>query len=193
MKPLILMAGVLMLAGCAHPIRISPEMEALPEAVHNIHVNKNVAYVMSKASKERPVTTGGGGGDKVKYQPYRDLEAGLYRVLSNVFSRVYVLETSEDTMSMEEKDIVLIFKPAITTTSSSTGTFTWPPTDFMVTIAIEAVDRKGKRVWSDTVTGLGKATYSEFKHDFALAGKRASAAALKALQEKLLSSALVVQ
>jgi len=38
--------------------------------------------------------TAGGGGDKVQYKPYKDMETGFYKMLSNVFAQVTKTKTA---------------------------------------------------------------------------------------------------
>ncbi len=179
-----------LLGGCAHSIVITPDTAKLGAAASKLSPNR-VGYYISDEERTRKVITPGGGGDKVEYAPYKELEAGIYRVLNNVFSSVDQLKTENDAAFIADKKINFVLRPKITTNSSSSSVVTWPPTQFDVIIEIKATDASGKVVWQDTVIGKGKAEYSEFKADFSLSAKRASEAALLELQNKLLSSALM--
>jgi hypothetical protein len=192
-KPLSLvslLAAFLLLGGCAHSIVITPDAAKLGAPNAKLSLNK-VGYYISDEERTRKVITPGGGGDKVEYAPYKELEAGIYRVLNNVFSSVDQLKSENDKAYIAEKKINFVMRPKITTNSSSSSPFTWPPTEFNVTIEIKATDNNGEVLWQDTATGKGKAEFSEFKSDFALSAKRASEAALIELQKKLLSSSLM--
>jgi hypothetical protein len=146
---------------------------------------------MTDEERNRRGITPGGGGDKIEYAPYKELEAGLFRVLNNVFANVHPLRSVDEQSSIAEKGITLVFRPTIATNSSSSSLFTWPPTAFEVIIEIKAMDTGGKLLWADTISGKGNAEFAEFKSDFSLAAKRASEAALKQLQTRLLASSVV--
>lgn len=181
-----------LLSGCAHPILIGPDNTKLPTTSSSVAPRTlSVGYFISDVDRARRVITPGGGGDKVEYAPYKDLEPGLFRVLGNVFTDVHVLKTFDDKAYIVAKGIKLILRPSINTNSSSPSPFTWPPTDFEVLIDVQAVDASGASVWKTTVSGKGKAEFSEFKSDFGLAAKRASEAALTNLQAALMASPMV--
>lgn len=182
-----LAAGIVLLGGCAHPIVISPPTHTL-ETKSGPVTNKNAAYFISKDNREKQVTTAGGGGDKVSYYPYKDLETAYYKSLSGVFNRVYTLDSLNNGEYLRSNNISFVFVPIIETESSSTGVLTWPPTDFSVTLESTVTDTGGKPVWSNRVTGKGHAEYQEFLSDFALSSKRAGEQAFKAFQDALVSA-----
>jgi hypothetical protein len=185
----IIISAFTVLGGCAHSIVITPDASKLTQVTKQ-STNK-VGYYISDEERARKVITPGGGGDKVEYAPYKELESGIYRVLNNVFSSVDQLKSESDKTYIADKKINFVLRPSITTNSSSSSLLTWPPTMFEVTIEIKATDSSGKVVWQDKVTGKGNAEFSEFKSDFSLAAKRASEAALVELQRKLIASPLM--
>lgn len=180
--------GALLLVGCAHPISMAPKMSALESRSASQIVPKNVGYYVSEEDRAREVTTPGGGGDKVSYFPYKDLEPGLYKVLSNNFKEVYQIKSLDDKNYIAQKNIAYVFIPKIETTSSSNSAFTWPPTDFSVSLDCRTVAPTGAVVWQTKAKGEGKASFSEFKHDFSLAARLASERALLQLQEQIRTS-----
>lgn len=182
--------GVLSLIGCAHPIDIAPKMSTLEQGATSKKIAKNVGYYISPEDRGREVTTPGGGGDKVTYFPYRDLEPGLFKMLLNNFQDVQVLKSLDDRNLVASKKISYVIVPRIETTSSSGSAFTWPPTDFTVSLECRALSPNGDVIWQTTAKGEGKATFSEFKSDFSLAGRRASEQALLELEKQLRSSPL---
>lgn len=131
------------------------------------------------------MTTPGGGGDKVSYQPYADMETGLYKVLGNTFQNVDLLS---DVNSIAEHSLTLIAIPEITTTSSSNAVFTWMATDLTVHISCKFTDVEGREVATVSATGTGHAEFSDLKADFSAAGERASRDALEKLQAAILQS-----
>ncbi len=181
-KPLI--AAAALLGGCAHQIVITPDVSQLDRSEVQ-PIGLNVGYYIAPADRDRQVITPGGGGDKVSYYPYRELEPALFKVLGNVFRRAYPLQSTGDAAALAEKGITLVFIPTITTTSSSTGFLTWPPTDFKVELACKALDPQGAVVWEDHLVGEGKAEFSEFKSDFPLAARRAALKAMSELQRAI--------
>ena len=80
---------------------------------------KKAAYYISDEDRAREVTTPGGGGDKVRYFPYRDLEAGLYKVLSATFASIAKLNKAPENEELNRQGIVVVVTPRITTHPSS--------------------------------------------------------------------------
>jgi hypothetical protein len=179
-------AALVLATGCAHPISMAPDIKAVPESTAKIH--KKVGYFISAEDLAKEVTTPGGGGDKVKYQPYRDLETGIYKAFSQVFDGVVKLKSADDKVSIGEQGLNLVIKPTLSTTSFSDSAFTWPPTQFTVDITCVVTDAKGAEVTRLTSQGRGAATFSEFTADFSLSAKRASQDALSKLVRDLSAS-----
>lgn len=171
-------AALVMMTGCAHQISMAPD--ATKTASVSSKINKSVAYVISPADMAKEVQTPGGGGDKVKYQPYKDLDAALYQAFSAVFTDVTKVGAPADA-----KGVSLVITPAITTTSSSDSMLTWPPTQFAVTLVCTVMDGQGQAVTQVQGSGSGQATFDEFKSDFSLAARRASRAAVDNLIKEL--------
>jgi len=177
-----------LLAGCAHQIVITPDVSQL--SGRDVKpIAQKVGYYISAADRELQVTTPGGGGDKVSYYPYREIEPALFKVLSNVFQRAYPVASPTDAAALKANEIAYVIVPAIETDSSSESAFTWPPTRFKIALACKALDRDGKTAWEKRVVGEGEATYDEFKSDFPLAAKRASLKAMAELQRELSTAA----
>lgn len=162
----------LVLGACAHPLNITPDTSAL--AAGKSSVEKSVAYVISTEDRDREVTTPGGGGDSIRYFPYRELEAGIFQALSAIYKRVTLWRSNTEKDAPLNKDVALVFTPKITTGSSSSSILTWPPTAFFITINYDVKDAVGKQVYANQVLGRGAAEFEEFKSDFGLAGKRAA-------------------
>lgn len=173
-SPRLLLAAltVSLLAACAHPIGIGPlETPVRNEAGLN---PKKVAYVMTDADRAREVITPGGGGDKVKYFPYRDLEKAIRDALRAVYSDVFVVNAASDQAAIRGVGASLVFTPVITTTSESPSLFTWPPTRFGIELVCTVTDADGQRVTEVRAQATGTAEFTEFMKDFGLAGRRAS-------------------
>jgi hypothetical protein len=179
-------AALVLVTGCAHPISMAPDMKAVPESTAKVH--KKIGYFISAEDLAKEVTTPGGGGDKVKYLPYKDMETGIYKAFSQVFDGVVKLKSADDKASMGEQGLSLVIKPTLSTTSFSDSAFTWPPTQFTVDITCVVTDAKGAEVTRLTSQGKGAATFSEFTSDFSLSAKRASQDALAKLVRDLSAS-----
>lgn len=173
------MATVLALGGCAHPITLGPNVSSLGGSGAT-KIDKRVGLVITEEAKKREVITPGGGGDKVSYFPYRDLESGLYFTLSEGFAGVARLSGPADPKVASEK-LNYVITPDIRTTSFSDSVITWPPTLFTVELICAVVSDSGAPVTTLRVVGDGRASWEEFKGDFSLSAKRASEDALKKL------------
>ena len=175
------------LSGCAHQITLTNDVSKLP-ALETAPLDKHVALVITEEQSSTEFTTPGGGGDKVSYRPYRDLEVPIYVALSRVFKDVTKLKSAPDAATMQKEKLDYIVTPTIKTTSSSKSLMTWPPTDFSVTLSCTVADPSGQTVIAPSVTGAGHAEWSDIKHNFSVAGQRATAEAVSKLQETLANS-----
>lgn len=183
-----MMAVVTMVAGCAHQMTMRADIAGLALPAGATPIPKSLGLYISPANRAEEVTTPGGGGDKVSYHPYADMETGLYKVLGNTFQSVDLLSTLSDVNSIAKHSLTLIAIPAITTTSSSSGVFTWMATDFTVQLSCKFTDVAGREVANVSSTGTGHAEFSDLKSDFSAAGERASRDALEKLQAAVLES-----
>jgi hypothetical protein len=173
-KLLALIFFAALLSGCAHPLNISPDISAINKSAPVAKSMKSISYYFTE-DLEKEVTTPGGGGDSVKYKPYKELDTGIYKVLSDNFKSV-VTQKSGVTQSKVENDLVA--EITISTNSSSSSAFTWPPTLFGVNISTNLLDTKTGKKEKILVVGEGRAEFEEFKSNFNLSGKRASEDAL---------------
>jgi hypothetical protein len=178
----LILAGLtcLVLFGCAHPISMNPNLDKI-QSQSAVRIDKQVGFYISDASKALEVTTAGGGGDKVRYFPYRDIETGFYKALAEVFQGVSKVKEPQMTDDMRKSGITLLIVPEIKTSSSSPSPFTWPPTQFTVTLVCTVMDSAGRLVRKLSVTGEGKAEFDEFKANFSLSAVRATNDALSKL------------
>lgn len=168
------LAALLVLGGCAHPIQLTPEPAQLMGKGAGNKIDRPVVLVVSDAQLAQEVTTPGGGGDKVSYKPYKDLQTGMYIALGEVFTRASLANgLSDPRMGTDPATVVVM--PTITTTSYSPSLLTWPPTIFTITLEFAFRDSKGERaITTVRVQGEGRAEFDEFKSDFSLSSKRAA-------------------
>lgn len=188
-KPIIRLVFIVLfplIAACAHPITITPNKT--PERIETSLSAKKVAYVISETDRNKQVTTSGGGGDKVTYYPYRDVEKAIRDALRAVYSEVIAIQSASDTKIIVDNNISLIYTPEITTTSSSDSVFTWPPTYFRVELNCNVNESNGKELTKLKVTGSGNAEFSEFKINTGLAGSRATSDLSEKLRQEILKS-----
>lgn len=177
---LALAAGIVaLLTACAHPISL--EASKLPERKEAALVAKKVAYVVTDADRGKEVTTPGGGGDKVSYYPYRDMEGAIRSALRSVYQDVSALKSAQDKAAIKEAGVAFIFAPEIVTNSSSPSPFTWPPTKFSAEVMCTVTDPNGNVVAKVRATGNGAAEFDEFKSDFSLSARRAVAEVVEKL------------
>ena len=173
-----LAAGLVALLGaCAHPITIAPNPASIAAPIDG-PVQKSVAYVISAADRDREITTDGGGGDSVRYFPYRELESGIFQALSAVYSRVTLFRSIGEKQAPANSAVALIFVPTNTTASSSSSILTWPPTSFYITLKYAVQNAAGDVLYSNQVLGTGAAQFEEFTSNFGLAGTRAAESVL---------------
>lgn len=175
---------VLALGGCAHPISMTGEVSKVLGTGAGTKVDRKVGLVITEEQRRREVTTAGGGGDKVSYYPYRDLETGLYVVLSEHFAGVTLVNGLADP-KIKAEGLQLTVVPEIATTSHSPSLLTWPPTIFTVTLECTIRDSADRVVRQVRVQGEGRAEFDEFKSDPSLTSKRAATDALIKLSRAL--------
>lgn len=177
----IVAAGVvsLLTVGCAHPIVVSPSI-AMIESGGKSHsrIQKNVGYYIDNEAIKKEVVTAGGGGDSVRYYPYRDIEEAFSKMIATVFEKSIKLKTPTDSEAISSNNLNYIIKPTLVTNSSSSGYFTWPPTNFTVDLNCEIRDVTGKLIDNSSVVGQGQAVTGEVLSDHSIAGKRAMEDAL---------------
>ncbi|MFJ2986496.1 hypothetical protein ACIPF8_01415 [Collimonas sp. NPDC087041] len=181
-------AAVVILAGCAHPMSVTPNVDSIKLTSTDQTIKKNVAYYIADDVRIKEVTTPGGGGDKVTYAPYRDMETAFYKMLSNVFASVTKLSKADDKDAIAKNKIDYVITPQLVTNSSSSSALTWPPTQFSVDMTCSVSDVNGNVLVAQKVEGQGHAEYAEFKKDFSLSGKRAMEDALMKMQTALIEA-----
>ena len=174
------------LIGCAHRITINPAHDSASS--NPPVIKKNVVYVLTDGDRQKEVITEGGGGDKVKYFPYRDLEKTIRDVLRSIYDGVYVVTSPNDKEALAKYKASFIFTPEISTSSSSPSVFTWPPTNFSIEATFNVTDVNGNLLARPKATGVGQAEFKEFKSNFGLAGQRAAIDLAKKLEAEIRSS-----
>ncbi|HEX5805107.1 MAG TPA: hypothetical protein VFY31_02075 [Macromonas sp.] len=186
LKSVFIVLASVVLTACAHPISINPS-DTLNKPEKTIS-DKKVAYVMTDADRGKQVVSPGGGGDKISYYPYKDLEKVIRDVLSSVYADVSIINSSSNVDEIKSRGVSLVFTPEISTSSSSESIFTWPPTRFSIAYSSNVTDASGNLVSRIQATGTGQAEFSDFKSDFGLAGRRAASDMAKKLQDEIVNN-----
>jgi hypothetical protein len=180
----------LLVAGCAHPIDVAPNLAKLDRSsIADTRIPARVGYYIPASASSLEVTTPGGGGDNVRYFPYRDIEDGFKKMLSNVFEGVSRLTSIGDTSDAARDGIDFIVVPEVVTNSSSESFITWTPMSFSVDLTSSIRDKVGKLITTLRVVGTGRATeYGERLSDKGIAGRRAMEDALMKMQESFMEA-----
>lgn len=187
-KLAVTLAAAIFLTGCAHPLVITPDLAKLEAPAKAVPHKAVVGYYISEEQRTQEVITPGGGGDRVSYFPYRDMDAGLYKVLGNCFADVVRLKSPADEAAVSQYKVGYIITPQLKTDSSSPSPFTWPPTRFTADLSANITDSTGTPVATKTVQGVGRAEFDEFKMEYSLSGRRAMEDALQKLQQVILDA-----
>ena len=173
-----------LLVGCAHPIKVTPDASKLGLGLDpKQRTEAKVSYQVTVTDLALEVTTPGGGGDAVRYFPYRDMDEGLERMLGVVFTQVS--RNGASLLGQAGADYVIT--PTIVTNSGSDGLLTWPPSNFTVDLTLTIRRASGEIVASPRVVGHGHAADGERIFDHAIAGRRAAEDALLKMRDQLRS------
>ena len=167
---------VIFFTGCTHKINITPNNEKIINRDYEIDKkNYNVAYYIEEPNLI--FVTKAGGGDSVSYLAYKETEAAFRSVLVKHFNKVYSIDNLNDKQFLSDKNIKIIFNYKLETYSYSEGVnniLFWPPTKFIITINIKAINIEDKIKWEKILTGEGNALSNEFMGDFSISGKKAT-------------------
>jgi len=180
------LVAVAVLAGCAHPINIGTDV-APPRTEANL-IQKKVAYTMTDAQRATQAITPGGGGDRISYYPYRDLEKSIRDALRAVYQDVVVIPSATDAAVVQASGAALVFTPEIKTDSGSPSPFTWPPTYFTTDVSCVVTSPAGAEITRVKASGRGEAEFSEFKGEFGLSAKRAATQMATALSGEIVKN-----
>ena len=161
-----------LLVGCAHPISVTPDASKLGLGLDpKQRTEAKVSYQVTVTDLALEVTTPGGGGDAVRYFPYRDMDEGLERMLGVVFTQVS--RNGASLLGQAGADYVI--------------TLTWPPSNFTVDLTLTIRRASGEIVATPRVVGHGHAADGERIFDHAIAGRRATEDALLKMRDQLRS------
>ena len=184
MRGLILSGLAALLAACVNTITIVPDVTKIERSSPSAaRIPLNVGYFIPEASIAAPHVD----ENNLRYFPYRDIELGYQKMLSNVFSSATKLFSMKDQASMATGHLDLIIVPEISTRSGGSDFMTWPPSSFVVNLTSNIKDAAGKPVATPIVAGMGSANSGERLKITGIAGSRAMEDALLKMQSALLS------
>ena len=169
------------MVGCAHPINVEPDVARLSPSSTN-RIGFKVGYHVPPEVANLEVTTPGGGGDNVRYNPYAALSSGYRTMLSNVFETVVSVATLGQVQSSPGPTVDYVMIPMVVTNSGGSNFFTWPPENFTVDLTTSIRDKEGKVVATPRVVGVATATTSERLVDHGFSGRRAFEDALRKME-----------
>ena len=177
---------ILLLGGCAHQVSIAPSYMTVDEFISTRQkVPASVGFYIPQNLLEKEVTTPGGGGDKITYFPYRDLEASLKKVLESIYEKVSYVKA----LNAKENNVDLVISPEIRTNSSTSNNFMWPPTSFSVELDTLIYDKEGMFLKKISSIGMGETNFSEtidsFKQTSREGKARISVSGVKAVNDAL--------
>ena len=187
-RSLLAISTALVLTSCAHAITIDPGPSQT--SYQNKLSPKKVGYVITDTDKNKQVISAGGGGDKVSYYPYRDIERPIREALKSIYTDVYAIASISEVDTIKKDEVTIIFTPVISTTSNSSSILTWPPTDFTINFNCAVVDAAGTPITNFTLTGIGQSQFSEFSaaRDGGLSGRRAAGDLSEKLRQEILKN-----
>jgi hypothetical protein len=192
-KSLALGAVALLIVGCAHPIKVAPNVTNIASGSGSSKIiDASIGYYIPTSAENLEVTTPGGGGDNIRYYPYKDIESGYKYALAGVFRKVIKVSTPTPRADGNDK-LDYVIEPTIITNSGGSGFFTWPPTNFSVDITNKIRDSSGQIIANPRVIGVGTAETSERLGEHGIAGRRAMEDALSKMGVSLMESKLVGQ
>jgi len=183
----LFIASVCFVSGCAHRINITPDTAMMNSIQNSDKIQGTAGYCITPEMRQKEVITPAGGGDRVRYTPYKDIEEGFKDVLENVFLEVRSLD-SNVAPNINNNSVDYVVSLEIDTDSSSASMLTWPPTWFGVSLETELFNTETKETTKVSVKGEGSATYSKFIMNKGITGQEATLDALEKLQMALLSS-----
>ena len=174
-----------MLSACVHDISLSPKISKVTK-VRPVTIHRTVAYYIPKEKYIKVVETPGGNNDKLRYTPYQDTEAAFKKVLTNVFTKVYKLETL-DKAYIESVGIQFIFIPEIETMSLSNSNVDWQPTKFNMVLKVRILKRDMSELFTSYAEGKGIANFGRYEENPTYAVEIASRSSFLQLQDEIIT------
>ena len=185
MKAFFIPLIALLISGCVHDISVAPELSKVTK-VRPVTIRTTVAYYIPTERQELIVLTPGGNNDKLRYSPYKETEDAFKKVLTNVFTKVYKIDSLDDP-KIGEKKIQFIFTPTIETMSSSNSNVDWEPTKFNFILKVDVFKANKEELFRTYALGKGIANFGRYQSNPAYAIEIASRSAFLQFQDEIIT------
>jgi len=176
---------IFLLSGCVHDISVAPELSKVTKE-RPVTIDRSVAYYIPPQAYDQSVTTPGGNNDTLRYKPYKESEPAFRKVLENVFTEVYRIDSLEDAKISKHK-IRFIFIPQIETMSYSNSNVDWQPTKFTYILKVKFLTADKKPFYESYAQGKGIANFGRYQDNPAYAVEIASRSALLQFQDEIIT------
>lgn len=185
LKLLLSLFFLLTVSGCVHDISVAPELSKV-QKTRPVTIHRTVAYYIPPDLYKLSVVTPGGNNDELRYSPYQDTEASLKKVLKNVFTKVYKIDSlNDETIKMH--NIRFVFIPAIETMSSSNSNVDWQPTKFNMILKVKVLNADKNELFTTYAQGKGVANFGRYQDNPTYAVEVASRSAFLQFQDEIIT------
>ena len=185
LKPLLSLFFLLIISGCVHEISVAPELSKV-EKTRPVTIHRTVAYYIPAELYQQSAITPGGNNDELKYTPYQDTEAAFRKILENVFTEVYKIDSLSDE-KIKAHNIRFIFVPAIETMSSSNSNVDWEPTKFNMILKVKVLKADQNELFTTYAHGKGIANFGRYQDNPTYAVEIASRSAFLQFQDEIIT------
>ncbi len=177
--------ALLMLSGCVHDISVAPELSKVKK-VRPVTIDRTVAYYIPPDRYAQRATTPGGNNDQLRYTPYKDTEPAFKKVLDNIFTRVYKIDSLDDA-KIKKHQIRFIFVPEIETFSFSNSNVDWQPTKFNMILKVRVTGTDNRALLTTYAQGKGVANFGDYQRNPTHAVEIASRSAFLQFQDEIIT------
>ncbi len=184
-KQLLAIFTLFLLSGCVHDISVAPEFSKIKKT-RPVTIHRTVAYYIPAEQYNESVVTPGGNNDDLRYSPYKDTEPSLKKVLENVFTKVYKIDSLDDE-SIKTKGIQFIFIPEIETMSHSNSNVDWQPTKFNMILKVKILHADKSELVTTYAQGKGIANFGRYQSNPTYAVETASRSAFLQFQDEIIT------
>lgn len=167
MKKVVIAVSVLFLCGCTHQISIKPSQMQFNSGKK---INSECGLVFSPSDTERLYKETGAGGDSYEYKAYSDLKFSYNVMLRQICDGTRNFDSHDAAINQASP---VVFMPEIKEVRSKAGFFTWPPTEFYLSVRTKIFDATGEQLQLLNSTGKGNMTLMEMQGNFGSAGGQA--------------------
>lgn len=185
LKLLLSLLTLILISGCVHDISVAPELSKINKT-RPVTIHRTVAYYIPPELYNESVMTPGGNNDELRYSPYQDTEASFKRVLENVFTKVYKVDSLSDEKMIEHK-IRFVFIPSIETMSSSNSNVDWQPTKFNMILKVKVLKTDNNELLTTYAQGKGIANFGRYQDNPTYAVETASRSAFLQFQDEIIT------